>query len=193
MINLLPPEEKKILLAEENKRIVIVFGISVLIFLFCLSLILLFTKAYITGQVNTQEVISQSEFEKLAEFGIEDFQKRMVLTNKDLQNLKNFYKQKLYLTNLFEKLAKIIPSGIYLTDLTFSKQIKKVVSEEDEEENGEKVKIEKELAFYGFALNRQVLFDFKKNLEQEFKEINFPPSNWVKSENINFYIALKIP
>lgn len=191
MINLLPPNEKRILVQEQNKRVVIVLGILILVFLVCLSLSLFFTEIYISRLAKSQKTTFEQEVEQFKEFGVEDFQKRISLFNKNLSDLNSFYQKKTYLSDVLTKLSSIIPSGVYLTDFSFSKKEKPV---KNKEKDKDEVIIEKQISIYGFSVSRENLFEFKEKIEKQemFKDIYFPPSNWIESENINFYLTLKI-
>ena len=57
MINLLPPKEKEQLLLDRNKKLVTILGCMTIIFLICLSLVLLLVKSYISEKVDSGKSI----------------------------------------------------------------------------------------------------------------------------------------
>lgn len=199
MINLLPPKEKIILAQERNKRVLIILGILILVFCICLSLCLFFTQKYISRSVKSQETIFEQEKNQLKDFGVEEFQNKISLINKNLSQLNSFYNEKTYLSSVLEKLSSLMPPGVYLTDFSFSQKEKLVKNGKKEEEGPPKtaedeIIIEKEVSLYGFSPSRENLFKLKERVEKEktFKDVYFPASNWIKSSNINFYITFKI-
>lgn len=199
MINLLPPKEKIILAQERNKRVLIILGILILVFCICLSLCLFFTQKYISRSAKSQETIFEQEKNQLKDFGVEEFQNKISLINKNLSQLNSFYNEKTYLSSVLEKLSSLMPPGVYLTDFSFSQKEKPVKSVKKEREESSKtaedeIIIEKEISLYGFSPSRESLFKFKEEIEKEeiFKDIYFPSSNWIKSSDIDFYLTLKI-
>jgi len=75
-----------------------------------------------------------------------------------------------------------LPSNTYLTNFRLSTVMLK------EKEN------ELSISLSGFSPDRDVLMEFQKNLESEdmFQEVDFPPSNWVKPNDIDFLVSFKV-
>ena len=184
MINLLPPQEKEKILLERKKRVVLNLLILILFFFLCLILALVPIKIYLRSQVKSQEFFLAEIQKETGQTEIKDLRKKIDLINSTLTNLDNFYKNKVYFSEILEKISEILPEKIYLNTLsiTFS-------SAEKKEERVINV------SFSGFAPNREVLFEFKEILEKEtnFEKIFFPPENWVKRTNINFTVSFEIP
>ena len=108
-----------------------------------------------------------------------------IISNQTFSKLKSFYQNQTYLTEILEKISETLPEQVYLTNLSFIFQL-------EGEKNQEKQVIKVNL--FGFSKTRDILLEFKKNLEvrETFKEIYFPPSNWIKATDINFNITFKI-
>ncbi|MBM3250644.1 MAG: hypothetical protein FJZ07_00150 [Candidatus Nealsonbacteria bacterium] len=177
MINLLPPEQKEELLLEQKKRIIVILGILVLFFLFCLFLFSFLVKIYLQIQV-----ISQKGFLKEAEKGsfqleIQDLRRKIDLINQDITRLEQFYKNRIYFSEILDKISQTIPRGVYLTN--FSAAVSFFEGES-------LIKI----SLSGFAPTREILLEFNKKLEEQinFKNISFPAANWVKPRDINFFV-----
>jgi len=168
MINLLPLSEKKALIEEENWKIVLILGFLVLIFLISLTLILLSIKIYLSGYVESQKIFLRQSYPQ-------DLEKTIEITNQNLSKLNSFYQGQIDLTSILEKISNSLPPQIYLTSLSYQKERKKV-------------------SLLGFAPTRQILLEFKKNLEKEkdFSEIYFPLQNLVEPIDINFSVTFKI-
>lgn len=180
MIDLLPQREKETLTQEENLKLVLILGIIFLISLTSLALMLFSIKTYISGQVEAQKILlTQKEQESLQ---IQELEEKVKESNLILSNLNSFYQESSSVTEILEKISKTLPSGTYLSTLNFSPLA-------DEEE-----KYLAQISLSGFSPNREILLEFKKNLEVQdaFEEIYFPPSNWVKPTDIYFSVKFKI-
>ena len=117
MINLLPPEQKKELLREERYKLVLILGVLVVFFLASLSLILLSIKIYISGEFLSQKILVDSEEEKFKISEIQKLEEEIKSINQNLEKLNSFYKGQPNLTELLEKISKILPQNSYLTTL----------------------------------------------------------------------------
>lgn len=170
MINLLPPEEKKGLLTEETKRLAIILGFVFLSSLFCLIIILGFLKIYLLIQIDIQKS-TLGLIEKQAEISeTQAVIEKIEDSNQKLVRINNFYEQRSNLEEALEELTQTIPEGIYLTDLSYSKNSSQII-------------------LAGFSPSQDLLVQFKKNLEQkkeEFPETYFPVSSWSELLDIDF-------
>ena len=177
MINLLPPEEKEKLLLEQKKRIAIILWFLVLFFLVCLILILFAAEIYLKTQLDTQKTLLDEVQKEYNRPAIQNLQEKIKAANSSLTKLNSFYQKKIYFTEILERISKTLPQGIYLTNFStvFSPEVLKI-------------------SLSGFSPNREMLFEFKKNLEKEedFKKVLFPPANWVKPTNIEFFVTFEI-
>ncbi len=182
MINLLPPEEKEKLLLEKKKILITIFLILVLYFLFCLIFILFSVKAYSETQLEFQKALLLKTEKGLGDSEIKNFQEKIDKTNSTLTKIDSFYQQQIYFSEILERISKILPPEIYLTNFSA------VFYTKEKEETGIKFSLS------GFAPARETLIEFRKNLEKEedFKEIYFPPTNWVKPIDIDFSLSFKI-
>jgi len=173
MINLLPPEEKKILQIEENWKLVLILGSLILIFLICLILILFSIKFSISGKVQSQKIIIEMEEKDFKKAETQDFREKIISINKNLSKLNSFYQEQVPLTEILEKISELLTPEVYLTSLSYQKETSKI-------------------SLSGFAQTRETLFELKKNLEREFKEVYFPPQSWIKPTDIDFQATFKI-
>lgn len=175
MINLLPPQYKEEFKQEENWRLVLILGILILISLISLILILFSTEIYIQGQVKSAEILVDLEEEHFQAPEIQLLRGKITLANQNLAKLNSFYQTQINSTEILEEISETFPSGIYLTSFSFQKSTSQI-------------------SLFGFSPTRETLFKFKENLEEreEFTEIYFPPSNWVKPINVNFQITFKV-
>ncbi len=180
MINLLPPEEKEGLIKEENWKLVLILGILVLFFLVSFSLILFSIKIFISGEVEAQKILFEEREKEFQNPQIQNLQENLIALNKIIFQLDSFYQKQLNLSEILEQISKTLPSEIYLTNLSIFPQ-----TEEEQIIN---------CSLSGFSPTREILLEFKKNLEKEekFQEIYFPPANWVKPSDINFTINFKV-
>jgi len=173
MINLLPPVEKRKLLLEKNKRIVIILWVLVLFFLTCLTLILFSIKTYIQTQVKSQQYFLTETKKEKNQSEIENLQEEINSINSSLTKLSSFYQNGIYLSGILEKISKTLPKELYLTNLSI---------------------VFPHVSLFGFVPTTETLFEFKENLGKEpsFKEISFPPANWVDLTDIDFSVTFVI-
>lgn len=175
MINLLPSKYKKELWQEEKYKLILISGILVLIFFITFSLILFAIKTYLSGQLEFQKILLSQREKEFKKSEIRDLEGVIVVSNQVLPQLSSFYSGQLQLTDLFSRLSLISPSEIYLTSFSYQKENRQV-------------------ALLGFSPTREILLEFKKNLEGQeyFTEVYFPPQNWVQATDINFSVSFKI-
>lgn len=165
MINLLPSQQKEELAQERRYKLLLIFGISIIIFFIALFLILFSIKIFIAGKAQEEKVVISPELQGLEE--------EIVSINKSLQNLASFYEKQPDFIGFLEKISQILPAGVYLTSFSWN-----IVGKEENFS----------VFLQGFSPTREILLNLKRNLESEpaFKDINFPPSNWVRPDNIDF-------
>lgn len=174
MINLLPPEQKNELKREEKRKLVLILGIIFLTFLLCLLLILLSIKISISSELNSQKNLLAIEEARYSTPEIKDFQGKITVVNGKLSEISVFYQEQPDLAAILEKLSANIPPKVYLTNLSWQKDVA-------------------QMNISGRAPLRDDLTALKINLEREasFSEVYFPPSNWLKSKDIDFYVTFK--
>ena len=176
MINLLPPDEKKRIAEEKRKKLTAIIWFLILFFILIFVLILYSLDFYISGEIDTQKTLMNMNEKTLEESGFKDFQQEMIESNSTFKKLSGFYKKRYSLIKVIDEISGTLPNGIYLDNLNI-----------DVLEDHFKVNIS------GFSLEREILFNFRKKIEEAgFNDINFPASNWVKSNNINFSAAFTI-
>ena len=173
MINLLPPQQKRDLLGEERFKLILILGILLLVFLILLSLILLSIKIYISGQVEYQKILANLGEKELPQFNA--LKEKLNSIDKDLSKIDSFYQGQFNLTEFLERISKITPEGIYLKSFSYQKGTSQII-------------------LSGFSPTVEVLVDFKENLEKQenFKEIRFSPTAWIKLVDIDFDLTFKI-
>jgi len=182
MINLLPPQYKAELREEESWKLILILEILVLIFLICSALILFSIKISISGQVEAQKILLSYEEKKFEESQIQNMEEKITTSNQTLLELNSFYQGQTNLTEILEKISETFPVNVYLATLNFSPLTTK------------NEKYVAQISLSGFSPTREILLEFKKNLEKEelFEEIYFPSSNWVKPTDIDFSVNFKI-
>lgn len=179
MINLLPPKEKEELFQEEKMKIVWILGILFLSSLLCLTLFLFSIKVFIDGEATVQKILVTERENEFKNSQMQILQDKITVANKKISELESFYQKQIYYSDLINKISTIIPEGISLNNLSLK------ISPEGRD---------LECNLFGFALTRDVLLEFKNNLEKEslFQKITFPASSWLEEENINFSVTFKM-
>lgn len=182
MINLLPPEKKEEILQEKKWKLIMILGILSMVFLVSFSLILVSINIFLAGESEVQKIISSQRETELNNPQMQALQKNLLNFNQTLSQLNSFYQNQFQLTKILEKISNDLPPGANLTNLFVS-------SLPEKEENWKRA-----LTLVGFAFSREILLEFKKNLEKEelFGEVDFPPANWTKPTNINFTVSFKM-
>jgi len=175
MINLLPPKEKQILLQEKQFREVLILGTTFLLLLSFFALILFLIRVDLRSKLLSQKEALEQRKKELKIVEIRNIEKEIGSLNQNLLKVASFYEDKFYLTDILEDLSEAMPSGLYLTNLSCNKE-------------------EREISISGFSPDRETLTVFKRNLEskEDFKEVYFPPSNWIEPINIDFFASFKI-
>ena len=210
MINLLPPQKKEELKQEETLKTVLILGTLFLAALFCFVLILFSIKVFVSGEAGVQKILYLQREKDFNASHLQILQEKITQANEKIDQLDSFYKKQFHFTKAFEVISKNVPSGIYLTSLSVYPQLESRAVAKGEEEDlsssptratakGEEEDLSSSpsggavVNLLGFSPTRDLLLQLKANLEKEesFYEINFPSSNWVKSESINFLVSFK--
>jgi len=180
MINLLPSEEKNTLKKEEKYRLTFILGTFVLFFLATLSLILFSLKFYLAGEVAGYQILVNFEKQKAVTLEAQNIEKEISLLNQNLNTLATFYENQPGFAEVFKKISNIVPADMYLNTLSLNPS-------QDKESRFR-------VSLTGYSKTREILLDFKNRLESEsiFQGIYFPPSSWVKPEDINFSASFEI-
>lgn len=175
MINLLPPKEKEILLSEINKKLIVVLGIAVLVFLIFLSLVFFFLRYYFLQELFFQKEELSAAEKKYENSDIVRLGQVIGEYNADLAEINDFYKNKIYFSNLLKEISEIQePEGLRLT---------RIISEK-----GSKTSV------FGESKNRDALLAFKENLEKSEKiiEVEFSPNSWIKAKDVEFQFVFTV-
>ena len=177
MINLLPSQEKEELRKEEQFKVILILGIIIIASLVYFSLILCSINIFLSGELKSQEIIYTQREKELKNPQIQAFQTNLADFNKKISQLDSFYQDQFAFTEILEKISGMIPPEISFLSLSLSLKEKTA-----------------ECSFSGFSPSRDILVQFKDILEKEesFTEIYFPPTCWIKPEDINFTINFNI-
>ena len=194
MINLLPEKNKKELLMERNRRVVLILCYLVLFFAVSLGIIFLIIQVYLSQQINVNQNILAKGEEQFSQSAVQEAQSKIKTANTSFRNLNVFYGSKIYYTEVLEKISGVLLEGFYLTNLSIKLNVKE--SKKSMDDGSVKIEVERKVmgTLSGFAPLREDLLIFKEKLENEegFSEIFFPSSNWVNKEDINFYLTFEI-
>ncbi|MFH1451166.1 MAG: PilN domain-containing protein [bacterium] len=175
MLNLLPQKEKEALIQQEKRKIIFILEFLALIFLLFVILVLFALSVEIKGKLDGQEITIALEEERLEKEKIEERKSKIASLNADILGLDSFYRQQFGLTEVLLRISDILPSGIYLTGISFQEEGRQIV-------------------LLGFSPNRDLLVEFKNRLEEEenFRDVYFPSSTWIKQKDIDFQLNLKV-
>lgn len=178
MINLIPPKEKERIKMEKINKVIIIHWFLIFFFILCFILVLFSIRIYFKSQALAQNAMvlnakSNSEAQK-----VKQFKEEMQTANNKIEEQNNFQKNKIYLSNIIEKIAGILPQNIKLNNISAVLDDQKIIK----------------ASVSGFAQSREDLVALKDKLEKEsaISEIYFPPTNWVKAKNIDFFANFNI-
>lgn len=186
MINLLSPQEKIVLGQEEKLKL-----ISVLLIIFCLgllsfALIMLSIKFYIFGELEAQQIVLNQG--KLERNRLQSIAQEIDSKNLYLSQIQSFYQENFARSDILDKISQAFPQSTYLTNLNISSVFGAKPSKET---NPEKYLL---VSLIGFSPTRDIVLKIKDNLEKQEKlqEVYFPPSNWVKPNDVEFSVSFKV-
>ncbi len=180
MINLLPAEEKQKLILEIKKRLVINWGIIVLVFLVCLILVLFSIKFYILSEADYQTgALQQAQKENQTQEFITT-NETIQSYNKILTQLDSFYKKEIYFNQVLKIISEVqSPKDLRLASFALNR---------DNDGGGVRVTV------FGVSGTRDSLLIFRQNVEgrQEIKNPYFSPESWISPDNVNFSLTFEV-
>lgn len=173
-LNLLPPEEKKILSLEQSRRWVNFYGCSGFLMLAAFSLLLIFIWSLILIQLKGSNLDVQSNQASQQGRSVSEQQNSVKELNRTLQTLDAVQKNQRYFSKFLIFLAENLPSGMRLDGLAVEK-------------NGR-------VALSGFAPRREQLLLFQRKIEDSslFSDIENPLENLTRQTDINFTIEFSL-
>ena len=192
MINLLPPKEKEELILEKNKKLVVILGNVVLISLVCLALVLFSLKFYILGEISSEKSFLDNTEKKYQNPDFLHFKNLLQKYNAKLIKIDAFYKKEIYFSGILKTILEIQrPKGLSLISININKT---------KEDNPPQSTTQKTLrtgnikvTISGISDTRDNLLIFKRNIEnnKEIENLYFPPYDWIKPKDINFYLTFE--
>lgn len=177
MINLLPPKEKEALLLNQYKNLTIVLGGIVIVSLVCLVLVLLAAKFYLLGEMNYEKITSEVTEKKYHTQDFLFFKELIQKYNKTAGRLNNFYKEKVYFSNILKVISETQrPPGLFFTTIAIR-------------ENQQDGKIRVMLS--GVSESRENLLVFRDTMKNisTIENISLSPESLVKPTNVNFSLT----
>lgn len=185
MINLLPLPYRDRLRAEENFRLLLILSAVSGVFLVCLALLLFALRIYLWDQIRSQEFLlaglkQQSSARSQELKNIQDL-------NLSLLAISGLYEKRLSPTIILEGISSHLKPNMYVSSLNIQSR------EEIDTQEGKQMKPGK-ITVTGFAIQRETLFEFRGDLQKDplFKNVYFPPSNWVKPRDITFSFSAEL-
>ncbi len=175
MINLLSIEGKEKILIEAKLKVTAIIWFLIIFFIFCLVGFLVFINFYIKIQLDGQKIQISETNGVFPNSRALDLENKIILFDSDLNDINLFFQNRIYFSEIFNKISDVLPENIYLTNLTAVKG-----------SIGVKVSIS------GFSPDRESLLELKNNFDKDsafFNNVYFPQSDWVKPSDINFFIS----
>lgn len=179
MINLLPLEERQKLILKKNEKLAVVLNIIIVVFLVCLTLVLLSIKFYILADTDNQKIAlqqTQKEYQAPEFANLSSVIKKYNLT---IAQLDSFYKKEIYFNQVFQIITSVpSPQGLYLTNFSLKRDAKGLV----------------QVSASGASDTRDNLLIFQKNIEANgyIKNPYFSTESWINPKNVNFSLTFQI-
>jgi len=175
MINLLPQSEKRVIQSEKRNKVFLILEILGLIFLICFILIIFSISIYVRGHLEAEKMILERERTEFENSEIKDFSEKIKAANEDFSNLVSFYENQESIVLFLEELAALVPNEVKINTFMYNKNSSKIF-------------------ISGFAKDTDSLLEFKQNIEEVemFKDPKFPPSAWIKQEDIRFDLSFDV-
>ncbi|MBI2573991.1 MAG: PilN domain-containing protein [Candidatus Wildermuthbacteria bacterium] len=179
MINLLPPLVKKDLQNQERMRLCIILAYSALGAALCAALALASLQFFMRNKLQEDR------------FPLDSAKTELAQKDATLQNIQQFNQQTLALFSFYQKrqtptavldrLASLTPKSISLSAFSFVAPVVITVGDQQKQEPAK-------ISVSGFASTRDALLEFRDSLQknQMFRDVSFPPSNWVSPADITF-------
>lgn len=188
MINLLPPKEKEILFSEQKKRLAIILGMSVLIFLICLVFVLLSIYFLVSGEANLQNFSLQQATKDYQSSNSVNLGHVIQKYNMILPKIHSFYAGERYFSDAFNIVYAVQkPDGVSFAD----------ISMDDSQNNpaGNKSANNKiSVLISGTSSTRADLIVFQNNLlgKTSIENVSFTPESWISSKDIDFNVKFNL-
>lgn len=181
MINLLSAEDKILIKEEYFRRLIVIIGFFLFIFI-CIAIILLFPSYFLLvsqeENLESQLNILRQSFnrEKVA-----DIESSVLELNSKLISFKDQEKNTQPISDLIKKVSDARPSVIKLSYISYQQGAKK--------EGGSN-----QISLQGYAATRDALIDFTNILEslKAINKVRSSPSNLLKEKDITFSLIIEL-
>ena len=179
MINLLPPEEKQILLETRQWKTVLILGFIIFIFLVSLALIFASINISISSKVSAQKVILAVKEKDLKADDIQGLEGKITQINQSLKELDSFYRESPSFTGFLDKISDLLPGGISLKNISINPITK--------ENNSFQISLS------GYASSVEDVILLKENLKKEesISQVYFPQDVWLQKQDFIFNASFR--
>ena len=172
MLNLLPSYWQKKLEEEELFKTVAILGTVVAAAAVAFVLMLVLVRVYCSVGLKDAQIVADEKGKEMEILNVKTVENEIASQNKFISDVKDFYSVQGGVTDIFLLAAESLPEGVTLSSFGLS---------------GDTVRLS------GHSPDRNSLVVFKSNLEKvpSFKNIVFPPENWLTAQSITFDINLE--
>lgn len=163
----------------QNRKMTAVLGFMALVSLACLLLMLLALYLYLLSQASYHNDLLASTKQKYQTADFLKYKSIITDSNKVLVKVDTFYKNQIHFADALKVVSAIArPQNLRVKNITM-----------EPAKNG-LVKVD----ISGVSDTRESLLAFKQAIESEpmVASSHFPPDNWIKPKDINFYLTLEI-
>lgn len=167
MINLLPQQERYRLERERKTKEFLILGFVFLALLASFALMLCGTLFSLKGKLIFEEKILERSREQSISSQEEELRQEISLFNEIAEKVIFYKSEYISVIDILERIEQARPEGVAVYNLSYQAE-------------------ELKIAISGYSPKRNLLLEFKDNLEQEFSSVSFPASSWVKRTDIDF-------
>ncbi len=180
MINLLPEEEKILIKREYTRRLVVVNGIF--LFILVCSAVILLLPSYLPLSSQKQSFESQLDAAKqgLSREKADETESSIRRLNDKLAFFSQQGEDTRQISVLIKQILSVKSPSVKLWTFTY--------------QEGTQEKKNEQISIQGIATTRNIFLAFAKTLEavNGVSEVQFPPANLMKDENVEFSLTLKL-
>lgn len=182
MVNLLPAKRKMVLAQEARVRLSLILSVSGIASLLAFCLLVLALHFYVAGRIRTAELSLASFESRVAQ--LKRAEQDMRETNAELQSVAEYYRGQDRAVPVLELLTDHLPSSLSLRGFSFT------VSRD--RKSGKRQ--DPVVTATGYAASREALLLFRERLigDPAFRDVEFPPANWVLPSDIQFSFTARV-
>lgn len=170
-INLLPPSNLAALDKLRRRTRLAILAVLTFVLLLADLLVLLAVNLWLQGEKAVVDTSYRIVSQQSQTARHQQASQKLAAINQAVDKVLSAFQKRQLVSTILDQLIQALPSGIYLYSFGYEQQSAQV-------------------SVTGFAPTREQLLTLREKLlgNPAFSQVDFPASNWVKAENINFFV-----